>query len=138
MATVAVFNKLRTALFVQFNPEDVESVPGGEDADVRSVLIPPGPTKIDEDLWEHFKEKPNIQSRLEDGLLAEKEPTKSLLMNMIGSVDRSAIGALCSKSREIPDNEVFEAARATSRDGAEREIEDQLEALKDNMPTIGG
>jgi len=138
MSSVCVFNKLRTAFFVQINPADVDAVPGGEEDDVQTIMLPPGPSKIDEDLWEHLKSKPNVQSRIDDNLLVESEPTKSLLTSLIGSVDRSTITALCSKSRKIPDQEVFEAARATSPDGAKREIEDQLEEFKESMPTIGG
>ena len=131
-----VFYKHRTPLFIQVNGADVDFF--SDNAGLKTLKIYPGPNKIDKGLWEHIKQKPAVKKRVHHGRLRESGPTKALLMDLRGPVDRSSIGLLCSKAREVPDGEVFEAKRATSPEGAIREIEDQVKELRSGMPTVTG
>lgn len=134
MATT-IFYKNRTPLHVQVHTGDVEFVAGDE---LKTYTVHPGPNKIDEEVWAHLQKQAPVATRLDHGKIVESEPTKALLSSLRGPANRDAIGLLCCKSRDVPDADNFAAEEATSRDGAVREIEDQLEEMKRQMPTVGG
>lgn len=137
MAKTTIFYKIRNDLHVQVNPAEVESFPGGEGDDRVMVTIRPGPNRIEEDLWDHIKQKDAIRARIDAEKLVEKEPTKQMLMSLQGPVDRDLIGVLSPKAREVPDLPNFDAEGATSQEGRLKKLEDQLEEFKRDMPHVG-
>ena len=108
------------------------------------MVIPPGVSWHDANLWREASKSRGIADRVKNGYLKEEHtPTRRDLLALNEPASKSLITELCAKTSSIPDDQLMDSARASgalggTASGSQAQLERELKAIIEKLDRMKG